>query len=63
MRIADVIANYVTPETDCPCDRSMRAYELEALALLGRKPLIIERRDEPVTRLSELAALFSLVSS
>ncbi len=60
MRVTRVIANYVTPDTDCRCDRSMRRYELEALAALGQKPVIIERRDAPVTALTELAALVPL---
>jgi arsenite-transporting ATPase len=55
--VAAVIANYVTPENDCPCDRSMRAHELRALSDLGREPVMIERRDEPVTRLEDLARL------
>jgi arsenite-transporting ATPase len=55
-----VIANYVTPENDCPCDRSMRAFEGEALDALGREVLVVERRDQPVTALSELAALVPL---
>lgn len=54
--VGGVIANYVTPENDCPCDRSMRAHELEALAPL-HAAITIERRDEPVTRLGELAEL------
>jgi len=54
--VGGVIANYVTPMTDCKCDRSMREYEDAALAALpdARR---IERRDHPVTSLDELAAL------
>jgi arsenite-transporting ATPase len=59
MHVTRVIANYVTPETDCSCDRSMRSHELEALKQLGAKPTIIERRDTPPASLSELSALFS----
>jgi arsenite/tail-anchored protein-transporting ATPase len=59
MHVTRVIANYVTPETDCSCDRSMRSHELEALKQLGAKPTIIERRDTPPTSLSELATLFA----
>jgi arsenite-transporting ATPase len=59
MRVTRAIANYVTPETDCSCDRSMRRHELEALEELGMKPSIIERRDVPPTSLSELATLVS----
>ncbi|MDQ6801441.1 MAG: ArsA family ATPase [Acidobacteriota bacterium] len=57
MHVTRVIANYVTPKTDCSCDRSMRSHELEALKQLGATPTIIERRDTPPTSLAELAAL------
>ena len=56
MLVGGVIANYVTPENDCACDRSMRGYEGEALQELG-PVVIVERRDEPVTLLADLAAL------
>ncbi|HYR30023.1 MAG TPA: ArsA family ATPase, partial [Thermoanaerobaculia bacterium] len=59
INVAGVIANYVTPENDCACDRSMRAHELAALEPLD-VAVTIERRDEPVTRLAELAALVPL---
>jgi len=59
MRVGGVIANYVTPENDCVCDRSMRAFEAEVLRELG-PVVIVERRDEPVTRLAELATLVPL---
>jgi len=57
MHVTRVIANYVAPQTDCSCDRSMRTHELDALKQLGAQPTIIERRDAPPTALSELAAL------
>ncbi|HEX8171543.1 MAG TPA: ArsA family ATPase [Thermoanaerobaculia bacterium] len=57
--VAGVIANYVTPDNDCPCDRSMRAYELAALAAFPDAKLI-ERRDAPPSTLEELAALVPL---
>jgi arsenite-transporting ATPase len=58
MHVGGVIANYVAPENDCACDRALRGYEAEALRELGRDDVIvIERRDEPVTRLDELEAL------
>jgi hypothetical protein len=47
----------VTPDNDCRCDRSMRANELSALGELGRDPVLIARRDEPVTGLQDLARL------
>jgi len=61
LRVGGVIANYVTPENDCACDQSMRAFEAEALRDLERGDVIVvERRDEPVTRLDELATLVPL---
>jgi arsenite-transporting ATPase len=61
MPLGGVIANYVTPETDCACDQSMRAFEAEALQELGEL-IIVERRDEPVTRLAELETLVPVSS-
>ena len=66
INVAAVIANYVTPENDCPCDRSMRTEESERLARsLGapalseaegsRPETIIPRQDQPVTTLDNLA--------
>ncbi len=61
MRLGGIIANYVTPENDCACDQSMRGYEIDALATLGRDDVVvIERRDEPVTKLAELATLIAI---
>jgi arsenite-transporting ATPase len=60
MRVGGVVANYVTPENDCACDRSMRAFEDDALQQLGGQLTVIERRDEPVTKLADLAALVPL---
>ena len=57
MHLTGVIANYVAPDDDCKCDRQMRRYELEALETLGDQPVIVQRRDAPVTALAELAAL------
>lgn len=62
LNVSRVIANYVAPENDCRCDRSMRRYELEALAGLGRPAGIIERQDAPVTALADLARLVPLDS-
>lgn len=58
MRVGRVIANYVAPQNDCKCDKQMRQFEIEALAGLGAT--VIERRDAPVTELSQLAALVPL---
>ena len=60
IEVTGVIANAVTPENDCRCDRSMRRYELDALAALGGSPVLIERRDVPPAALDELAALVPL---
>ena len=60
VQVSGVIANYVTPESDCVCDRSMRLHELAALAQLGRESVMIERRDAPPAALDELAALVPL---
>jgi arsenite-transporting ATPase len=61
MRIGGVIANYMTPQNECACDQSMRGYEMDALETLGRDDVvIIERRDEPVMKLAELASLIPI---
>jgi arsenite-transporting ATPase len=61
MRIGGVIANYVTPVNDCTCDQSMRGFEMEALAQLGREDVVtIARRDRPVIELATLATLIPL---
>jgi arsenite-transporting ATPase len=61
MKIGGVIANYVTPENDCACDQSLRGFEQEALAQLGRNDVVeIARRDAPVTELRELTDLVPL---
>lgn len=54
--LGGVIANYVTPASDCKCDRSMRQYEEAALAELPEAKRI-ERRDQPVTMLADLQSL------
>lgn len=60
MHVGGVIANAMTPESDCACDQSMRSYEAAALLELGRPVLMIERRNAPVIALSDLAALVPL---
>lgn len=56
LHVDGVIANSVTPENECACDRSVRAHELSILAELGEVELI-ERRDAPPQTLAELATL------
>jgi arsenite-transporting ATPase len=57
--IAGVVANSVTPENDCACDRNVRAHELALLEELGEVTLV-ERRDAPPATLGELATLLPL---
>lgn len=56
LRVGGVIANYVTPENECACDRSTRAHELGILGDLTGA-VLIERRDTPPSTLAELATL------
>ncbi|HUR80473.1 MAG TPA: TRC40/GET3/ArsA family transport-energizing ATPase [Thermoanaerobaculia bacterium] len=56
LRAGAVIANYVTPENECRCDRANRAHELEVLATLG-EVVLIERREAPPVTLAELATM------
>jgi arsenite/tail-anchored protein-transporting ATPase len=58
--IGGVIANYVTPDNECACDRSVRAHELSILDELG-DAVLVERRDVPPSTLAELAALLPTV--
>jgi arsenite-transporting ATPase len=64
MLIGGIIANYITPENDCACDQSLRGFEQDALAQLGRDDVVeIARRDAPVLELGELSGLVPLRSS
>ncbi len=60
--LGGVIANYVTPETDCACDRAMRAFEMEALAEL-EVSAVIERSEEAPVTLEALQGLMTFVSA
>ena len=60
MTVGGVIANYVTPKNNCACDQSMRGYERDELAGLGRDVVMVERREAPVTQLPQLAALIPI---
>jgi arsenite/tail-anchored protein-transporting ATPase len=51
-----IIANYVTPESDCPCDASMRAHELAALDEIG-PDVVLLRRERPPASYEELVEL------
>ncbi|MFP5245429.1 MAG: ArsA family ATPase, partial [Thermoanaerobaculia bacterium] len=59
IRVGGVIANYVTPENDDPCDQSMRGYELEALEEFP-DAVLIERREHPPVTAAELLSLVPL---
>lgn len=58
IRVGGVIANYVTPANDDPCDQSMRAYELEYLDAFP-ETVLIERRAKPPATPEELTSLWS----
>ncbi len=58
--VGGIVANYLTPENDDPCDRLLRSFESEALAALGPEVVTVARRDAPVTRLDDLARLIPL---
>jgi arsenite-transporting ATPase len=60
--VGHVIANYVTPQNDDLCDRSMRRHELEALRAF-EAPVIIERRNHPPMSAEELATLVPMGSN
>lgn len=55
--VTSVIANYMTPATECPCDRAMRVHELAALDALEIAPRLIERQVVPPGTAAELEAL------
>jgi arsenite-transporting ATPase len=55
--LAGVVANYMTPENDCLCDRMLRQFEQAAIATLEHPVVTVSRRDAPVTKLSELEEL------
>jgi hypothetical protein len=58
MTLGGVIANYVTPLTDCRCDRISRTYELEVLATIDQAHLIlIGRREAPIEKPGDLPEL------
>ncbi len=61
LALGGIVANCVTPENGAPCDQSLRSFEGEALAPLGRNVVRVERRDTPVTGLMDLAALIPLL--
>ena len=54
--VSAVIANYVTPESTCPCDQSMREHELAILAELAPS-VVIERRETSPSSAEELLSL------
>lgn len=57
--VGTIIANYVTPQNDDPCDRSMRSHELTALSAF-EAAVVIERREHPPMTAEELATLVPL---
>ncbi len=59
--IQGLVANYVTPESDCQCDRIRRSFQLEILGSFNKPMTIVEQKEQPVTALEELARLVPLV--
>src|SRR5258708_16777883 len=55
--LGGIVANYLTPENDDPCDRSLRSFESAALAELCRELVTVERQGGPATRRGRLSAL------
>jgi arsenite-transporting ATPase len=60
LRRGGIIANSITPSNGCACDRRARAGELAVLGTLAEAAVLVERRDEPVTNLDDLARLVPL---
>jgi arsenite-transporting ATPase len=56
--VLPILANYVTPVSDCLCDRTKRTVELELLASLD-EPVVIERLATP-PRIEQVACLVPL---
>ena len=59
INVPGVIANYVTPDSECPCDQQMRTHEMKFLNELPGQVLEVPRQDAPVTVLDDLAQLVS----
>jgi arsenite/tail-anchored protein-transporting ATPase len=60
--LAGVVANYVTPPSECPCDTAMRVHELAALRTLGPAITVVHRLDAPPAALDDLARFLPLAS-
>jgi arsenite-activated ATPase ArsA len=59
LSVGAVIANYVTPDNECLCDRGNRAHELRVLETLG-EVVFIERRETPPVTLTDVSTLLPL---
>jgi arsenite-transporting ATPase len=57
--IAGELCNYVTPLSECSCDRTRRAHEEESMARLG-EAIRIERQPDPPRALDDLRRLVPL---
>jgi len=60
LQVSGIIANYLTPPSDCPCDLQMRSFEAATLSSLEAPLTIIDRREAPVTALDDLRKLVPL---
>ncbi|HVT44758.1 MAG TPA: ArsA family ATPase [Thermoanaerobaculia bacterium] len=55
-----VVANHLTPESSCRCDRDMRRHELALLETFPGPVTLVERRGGPVTSFEDLRKLIPL---
>ncbi len=61
--VSGIIANAMTPPSDCPCDESRRAGELDQLRTLGRAVVLVDRRSSPPVDAEMLRSLVPLRTS
>lgn len=59
IRIGGIVVNAITPPGGCACDRSMRAFEMAAIASLPAATLV-ERKSMPPSTVEELVRLVPL---
>ncbi|HVR44912.1 MAG TPA: TRC40/GET3/ArsA family transport-energizing ATPase [Thermoanaerobaculia bacterium] len=58
--VAATIVNALTPESDCSCERSRRAAEMEVVAGIVGHAVVVDRRSEPPVGLDALRSLIPL---
>ena len=60
LHVAGIIANYLTPPSDCPCDQTSRSFEAATLSALEGPITLIDRHDSPLIDLGDLRKLVPL---